>query len=79
MVMEKSKREEHTGGIHTGKISPMPLSWKTRGAEFHDFLQPEEFKTWHFKSHQLGWDRALMALFYCWREGRQTTWQTVWK
>ena len=40
VVMEKGEREGHTG-MHEESISPWPLAWKVRRAEFCEFLQAE--------------------------------------
>ena len=38
MITEKAKRRRTHRGTHK-EISPKPLDWKTRGVEFHEFLQ----------------------------------------
>ena len=57
MVMKKGWRE---GGVHRRmhkeNISPKPLAWKMRRAEFHKFLQPAGLEDRSFKVSELGWD-----------------------
>lgn len=44
-VREKETHRE----IQKENIFPKPLAWKTRGAEFHEFLQPVGFEAQSFK------------------------------
>ena len=64
----------------TENISPKPSAWKTKGAEFHEFLQKQVLKPKVLKVSRLGWDRAQRALCCSWRESIQTIQgQTAWK
>ena len=55
--LEKGDRGAHRG-MHMKNVSPRPLAWKTRGPEFHKFLQPARFV---LKVRRLSWDRAWRA------------------
>ena len=42
---EKGERERSTQKRAKEKVSPKPMAWKMRGAEYHEFLQPVGLKT----------------------------------
>ena len=57
MVVEKRERRREKGrkrergshrGMHKENISPKALAWKTKGAEFCEFLKPVELKALSF-------------------------------
>lgn len=67
-------RERWKNKVHRDmhkNTSTMPLTGKTRGANFYEFLQSRKCKDWRFIGLRLGWDRDLRVLPYSWREGRQ--------
>lgn len=43
-VMEKGEKERGAYRTHKDNISPKPLAGKTRGADFHEFLQQAGLK-----------------------------------
>lgn len=54
-VTKKGEREKGTHrGRHKRKVSPKPLVWKMRGAEFHKSMQPTGLKVWRFEG-QWAW------------------------
>ena len=45
--------------MHKENISPKPLAWKMRRAEFHEFLQPMGLKAWSFEGQQASLGQSL--------------------
>ena len=51
MVTEKGERERGAHRrTHKEDASPKPLAWKTRGAEFCEFMKPSGLKACSVKS-----------------------------
>ena len=46
----REREREQCIGNHTRKILPETTEWETRGADYCEFLQPTEFKSWSFRS-----------------------------
>lgn len=53
--------------------SKKPLTGKSKGVNFHDFLQPAGFKDWSLEIGRLGWETVLRVLPYSWIEDTQAT------
>lgn len=46
---ERRERQRETQNSAEGTLPPKSLTGKMRGVDYHEFLQPPEFKDWSFR------------------------------
>lgn len=61
--MEKGERDrEKHRASHKEKLSPKPLTERTKGADYHYVIQCADVKDWSFRGPCCGWCRPWRTL-----------------